>query len=94
MLKDPVVVALVRDCQHFRLSLAVVGREVGRDAAPVRKDEVGSQVVLLSAVEGLVELFVWVQTLHGNQSRSESKQTTFTYRLREYRGETSRPAKT
>lgn len=43
--------------------MVVVGREGGRDAALVQKDEVGSQVVLLSVVEELVELFVWAQVL-------------------------------
>jgi len=58
-----VVVALAHDCQHFRVPMVVVGHEGGRDAALVQKDEVGSQVVLLSVVEELVELFGWAQVL-------------------------------
>jgi hypothetical protein len=91
MLIGPSDVALVHDCQHSRLPMAVVGHEVGRDAALVQRDEVDSRVVLLSAVEGLVELLVWVQALKENQSRFRSKQTTITHRLWEYQVETSRP---
>ena len=44
----------------------VVGHEVVRD-------EVGLRVVLLSVVEGLVELFVWAQDLHESQSQFQSQ---------------------
>ena len=93
MLIGPSGVALVHDYQHSRLSMAVMGHEVGRDAVLVPRDEVDSQVVLLSAVEGLVELLVWVQILEENQSRIHSKQTTITHHLWEYQVETSRPEK-
>jgi len=60
-----VVVALVHD---FRVE---VGHEVGRDVAPVQKDEEGLQVVLLSGVEELVGLVVWAQDLQESQSISQ-----------------------
>jgi len=44
----------------------VVGHEVVRD-------EVGLRAVLLSVVEGLVELFVWAQDLHESQSQFQSQ---------------------
>lgn len=37
------------------------------------RDEVGLQVVLLSVVEELVELFVWAQDLHESQSQFQSQ---------------------
>ena len=83
--------ALVHDCQ------VVVGHEVGRDVALIRlirKDEVGLQVVLLSVVEELVELFVWAQVLQKVSCDRRVKQITSTHHLREYRGGTFRPAKT
>jgi hypothetical protein len=54
-----VVFALeVHDCQHFR----------GLRAGEVR-DEVGSQVVLLSVMEELVGLLLWAQDLEDSQSQ-------------------------
>lgn len=58
---------LVRGCR------VVVGHEAGRDVVLLRKDEVGSQVVLLSVVEELVELFVGVQVLQKSQSPSQGQ---------------------
>ena len=52
-----VACVLVRGCR------VVVGHEADRGVALIRKDEVGSQVVLLSVVEELVELFVRAQVL-------------------------------
>lgn len=57
-----VVFALVHDCQRFRGLRAGEVREAGRD-------EVGSQVVLLSVVEELVVLLVWAQDLEDSQSQ-------------------------
>lgn len=54
MRRVPVAFALVHDCW----SLVVVGREVDRDVALIRKDGVGLQVVLLSVVEEPEGLFV------------------------------------
>ena len=60
MLRDLEVAVLVHDCLRFLMSLAAVGREVCRGAALVRKVGVGSRVVQLSVVEGLVEQLVKV----------------------------------
>lgn len=82
--------ALVHDCR----SLVVVGREVDRDVALIRKDGVGLQVVLLSVVEEPEGLFVWAQDLQEVSRTPRTKKTTDTHHLPEYRVETSRPAKT
>lgn len=82
--------ALVHDCR----SLVVVGREVDRDVALIRKDGVGSRAVLLSVVEAPAGLFVWAQDLQEVSRNPRTKKTTFTHHWREYRVGTSRPVRT
>lgn len=63
MLRDLEVAVLVHDCLRSLMSKAAMGHEVCRGAALVRKVGVGSQVVQLSVVEGLVEQLVKVEHL-------------------------------